>query len=437
MNMQTWLRSDRPVPAAYRSNFRHLYMDIAWYGVLAASAVSFLAVYAARLGASGFQLGLLSAGPAVVSLFVTLPAGHWLGRIPIGRSVFWSAASFRFFYLLWIPLPLLLAPAGQVWALIAMVFLMGVPGTALAIGFNALFAGAVPPEWRNYVAGRRNALLSITFIVVSLLCGELLDRLPFPTNYQIVFGLGVLGGAMSTFHLWFIVSDPDDQPRPLTGRSIGDLARPGVPLTLVDSRRSRVGLRWLTRRRRPNLLRPDVLRGPYARLMLIVAGFHLALYLAIPLFPLHLVNNLHLSDQQIGLGAAVFYVSVFVGSTQLANLGNRVGNQRVTAIGAILMSSYPAFLAFSRGLGLVLVGSAAGGLGWALMGGALANYLLEKIPDGDRPAHLAWYNLALNAALLLGSLTGPWVADLIGIPAALELSAVLRLVFALVILWWE
>jgi MFS family permease len=412
-------------------------MDIAWYGVLAASAVSFLAVYAARLGASGFQLGLLSAGPAVVSLFVTLPAGHWLGRIPIGRSVFWSAASFRFFYLLWIPLPLLLAPAGQVWALIAMVFLMGVPGTALAIGFNALFAGAVPPEWRNYVAGRRNALLSITFIVVSLLCGELLDRLPFPTNYQIVFGLGVLGGAMSTFHLWFIVSDPDDQPRPPAGRSIGDLARPGVPLTLVDSRRSRVGLRWLTRRRRPNLLRPDVLRGPYARLMLIVAGFHLALYLAIPLFPLHLVNNLHLSDQQIGLGAAVFYVSVFVGSTQLANLGSRVGNQRVTAIGAILMSSYPAFLAFSRGLGLVLVGSAAGGLGWALMGGALANYLLEKIPDGDRPAHLAWYNLALNAALLLGSLTGPWVADLIGIPAALELSAVLRLVFALVILWWE
>lgn len=437
MNLQTWLRWDRPVPAAYRSNFTHLFMDTAWYGVLAASAMAFVAVYAARLGANGFQLGLLSAGPAVVSLFITLPAGHWLGRRPIGRSVFWSAASYRFFYLLWIPLPLLLAPAGQVWALIGIVFLMGVPGTALAIGFNALYAGAVPPEWRNYVAGRRNALLAITFIVVSLLCGALLDRLPFPTSYQVVFGLGVLGGVMSTFHLWFVVSDPDGQTQPPAGRSIGDLARPGILRTLVDSRRAGVGLRYLTRRKRPNILRSDVLRGPYARLMLIVAGFHLALYLAVPLFPLHWVNILHLSDQQIGLGTAVFYVSVFIGSTQLAHLGEQVGNQRVTAIGAMLMSSYPAFLALSRGLGLFLVGSAAGGLGWALLGGALANYVLEKIPAGDRPAHLAWYNLALNAALLLGSLAGPWVAHLIGVPATLGLSAVLRLAFALVILRWE
>jgi hypothetical protein len=288
------------------------------------------------------------------------------------------------------------------------------------------------------VAGRRNALLSITFIAVSLLCGELLNRLPFPVSYQVVFALGVMGAAMSTFHLRFVVPGSDRRTRPPVGRSIGDLARPGVLRTLAESRRPDVGLRYLTRRRRSDLLRGDVLlRGPFARLLLITAGLHLALNLAIPLYPLQWVNVLHLSDRQIALGTAVFYLSVFVASTQLAHLGKRLGNRRVTAIGAMLVSGYPGFLALSRGFDLFLAASAIGGLGSALMVGALANYVLEKIPEGDRPAHLAWYTLALNAALLLGSLTGPWVGELIGVSAALGLSAVLRFAVALVILWWE
>ena len=57
--------SDQPVPAEHRSNFRHLYLDIAWFGVLAASSLGFVGVYAARLGATAFQVGLLSVGPAI------------------------------------------------------------------------------------------------------------------------------------------------------------------------------------------------------------------------------------------------------------------------------------------------------------------------------------------------------------------------------------
>ena len=133
----------------------------------------------------------------------------------------------------------------------------------------------------------------------------------------------------------------------------------------------------------------------------------------------------------------MFYVSVFLGSMRLDRLSQRLGNQRVTAAGAMLMSSYPAFMALSRGLPLFLVGSAAGGLGWSLFGGALTNYLLEKMPEEHRPAYLAWYNLALNAALLLGSLTGPIVAGWVGVPVALGAFAILRFLVAFAILRWE
>jgi MFS family permease len=165
--------------------------------------------------------------------------------------------------------------------------------------------------------------------------------------------------------------------------------------------------------------------------------FHLALYLAVPLFPLHWVSQIHLSDQEIGWGTAVFYLGVFLGSTQLARFTRRLGNQRLKAIGAILMSAYPAFMALSHGLDLFLVGSAAGGLGWSAFGGSMTNYLLEKLPEHHRSEYLALYNLALNAALLLGSLTGPFIAGFAGVPAALAIFAILRLVAAVAILRWE
>ena len=77
-----------------------------------------------------------------------------------------------------------------------------------------------------------------------------------------------------------------------------------------------------------------------------------------------------------------------------------------------------------------------GGLAWALVGGAISNYILERIPEDNRPAHLAWYNLALNAAILLGSLGGPLLAGHLGLVPTLVIAAVARFSVALLLWRW-
>jgi len=121
----------------------------------------------------------------------------------------------------------------------------------------------------------------------------------------------------------------------------------------------------------------------------------------------------------------------------LARLVRRLGNQRVTALGAFFVCSFPALMSLSRGLDLFLVAWVMGGFGFAMIQGALVNYVLEKVPDDNRPSYLAWYNLALNAALLAGSLLGPFVAGFIGVRTALAVFACLRFASALLILRWE
>lgn len=241
---------------------------------------------------------------------------------------------------------------------------------------------------------------------------------------------------MSSFHLWFVRPLPTQEVLPRVGRSLGDMARPGMPRIMGDGLRSSAGLRFLTRGRGHSLLRTEILRSPFGTIMVVIFAFHLAQYLPGPLFPLYMVNRLHLPDQVIGLGTALFYATVFLGSTQLAHLTRQLGNRRVLAIGAALMTIYPALMALSRGVGLFLVLSLLGGSGWALAGGALTNYILDKVPGDDRPAHLAWYNLALSAAILLGSLTGPLLGSWLGLSAALALGAAFRLLAALCIWRW-
>ena len=61
------------------------------------------------------------------------------------------------------------------------------------ISFNQFFMEAVPAEWRGLVVGRRNAIMSIVSFAVTLICGQILTHVVFPTGYQIMFLIGFVG----------------------------------------------------------------------------------------------------------------------------------------------------------------------------------------------------------------------------------------------------
>ena len=203
------------VPDHLRSNIRHLTWDIGWWGLLNGSTLTFMTIYAARIGANTSQIGLITAMPAMVNLLLALPAGSWLKSRPIDKSVFWTSLGQRFFYLFMAFLPWLMSDNLQIWMLILFTLLMSIPGSAIAVGFNALFADAIPTRYRGVVAGRRNAVFAITSIISAVVSGQLLELIPFPINYQVVFAIGFLGALMSSIHLRFIKPMTEEFDPPL------------------------------------------------------------------------------------------------------------------------------------------------------------------------------------------------------------------------------
>jgi len=406
------------IPKKYHANFLNLYLDIGWFGILSGSSVNFLNVYAARLGATALQIGLIAAASAVVSLLIAIPSARWVENRNTNRAVFWSSVFYRLGYAVWIPLPLLTNPQMQIWALIAITFLMAIPLTPLGVGFNALFAESVPINYRAHVAGIRNVVFAFTYMASSLISGFILENTTFTFGYQIIFAIGFFGAAMSSLHLYFVRPIQDDST---------PLPTPPEPAPTKKTE-SPTGIK--------SALRLDIVRSPFLKVLILLFGFHFAHYVTNPLYALYNVNVLHLNDDHIGIGTALYYLTVFLGSMQLSKLVRRMGHKRVTGWGVMGMAAYPFMLSVSHTIWHFYIAAIIGGITWALAGGAYANYILEKIPPDDRPSHLAWYNMSLNAAILLSSFIGPAVGDSLGLVMALIIFGVMRAIAGFAILKW-
>jgi len=399
--------NELPPRALLRRNFRALYLDIFGYGILAGSTLAFLNVYVARLGASNIEMGLLSAGPALISLLIAMPIGRWLERRPLIRTTYLSSIWFRLGYVVMVLLPWLLPPPAQIGSYVLLVLLMSIPGTALAIGFNATLAATVPADWRAHVIGRRNALMSLSMTVTSLMSGQLLDHITSPLNYQIVFGIGAIGAALSTIFLGRI------QPLgPQTTAPIRSSNGPG------------------------RALRFDLLRGQFGWVLIAYLFFYLGQAVPVPLFAKMQVDQLKLTDGTISIGTAAFNGCMLIGSLYLARLTRRFGHRSVFAIAALLYGTYPLLLGLAENNVLFFAASILGGAITGVMGGAQVNRLMERVPNDDLPAHMALNNMAGNIALLVGSMLGPLLADALGLREAILLSAGLRVLAGIALVRW-
>ena len=419
-----------PPPPELKSRFLHFALDIGWYGVLNGSVLAFISIYITRLGGSALQVGMINAIPGLITLLLALPAGQWLSNRTVSWNVFISSVLSRMFYLALVFIPMFFKPGEQVMLIILAILVMTIPGTVTNVGFTAVFGEGTPPAWRGYLSGIRNGLFAITNVLTLLLSGWILDVMPFPTGYQLVFAIGTLGAAMSSVHLYFLhrTLHPTSVVHPRIRQRNRKSKRIDTLRTGLKQLATRLGALWN--------LRLDILKGPFRITFLLMLLFHFVQFIGIPIFPVYTVNGLHLTDQAISLGLAMFYATVFLGSTQVARLTEKLGNKRLFGIAICFFGVYPGLLIFSSTVGMYLITHAIGGLVWALVGGAIYNYVLEKSPQGDLPAYIAWYTIAANSGMLLGSLGGPWLAAMTSLVAVLAVCAALRFLGGLAILRW-
>ncbi|HNF95294.1 MAG TPA: hypothetical protein PLQ75_11640, partial [Anaerolineales bacterium] len=182
-----------------KRNFRYVLID--GVGVSIANvAAPFLPVLLTRLGASNFQVGLLTSMPGVTGLILAIVVGRFLQSR--SNIVPWYGLS-RLLVIACYTLTGIIAftVSGQSAVILILVIwgLATIPQTGLAVAFSVVMNAVAGPEGRYVLLSRRWAIFGLTGVVVTFFITRVIDRVDFPLNYGLMFMGLSLGGLISYY----------------------------------------------------------------------------------------------------------------------------------------------------------------------------------------------------------------------------------------------
>ena len=384
-----------------RRNFLNVQIDALGVGLVNAAA-TFLPVFLTRLGATNFQVGLLTAMPAFAGLFLTLAMGRFLQS---RRNVvpWFSNASLLYFssYALTGLVSFAVPEQYLVLAVLAVWAAASLPQTLRSVGFSVVMNAVAGPRGRYDLMSRRWSIIGLMSAVTVAVVGQILTRLRFPINYQLVFiGLSV-GGFISFYYSRRIqLPDAEPQPRPV-GASL--LQRLKGYVDLIRGQRAFVSFT--------------------AKRLIYIAGSTLAA----PLFPLYYVRDVGATDAWIGIISTSQTAIALLGYFLWARQGRARGSRFVLLCTTLVLSLHPALVASTQRVELVALYAGLAGVFQAGLNLVFFDELMKTVPVEHSPIFVSVAQTLQHLLAVIAPLLGTLLADRLGIGGALLVSAVLRL----------
>ncbi len=385
-----------------KENFRNVQFDGVGVSISNVSA-PYLPVFLTRLGASNFQVGLMSAMPGVTGLLMAIFVGRFLQTRK--NIVPWYGLSRLLVimcYALTGILTFVLAEKYLVLATLVIWALATIPQIALAVAFSVVMNTVAGPEGRYALLSRRWAIFGLTGVIGTFIVTRVIDLIAFPTNYAIMFLVLSLGGFVS-YYFSNKIKIPD-QP----------------PVTFVPSKSARE--RWQNNlallRSNPAFLSFSLKRFVYLS----------ALALSLPVLPLYYVRSVHATDSQIGTFNMSMTMVMLVGYFLWPQLSRRFGGRFVLLATTFGMILHPVLVASTTRAEWIILTSAVAGLFQGGLDLVFFDELMKTVPNEYSATFVSLAQSMQYFSTVFAPLLGTWLAGYISLGGALWLSAGLRLI---------
>ena len=383
-----------------KRNFRYVQIDAIGVSISNVAA-PFLPVFLTRLGATNFQVGLLSSMPGVTGLVLAILVGRFLQTRT--NIVPWYSLSRLLVILCYALTGILTLTVSEQFVIIATLAIWAfatIPQTALAVAFSVVMNAVAGPEGRYALLSRRWAIFGLTGVIGTFIVTRVIDLLSFPLNYAIMFMVLSLGGFFS-FYFSRKIQMPEQVPPPLPeARS----PRQNLSHYLTLLREHPVFLSFSTKR----------------------FVYFSALVLSQPIMPLFLVRDVHATDSQIGTVNMTLTLVMLVGYFLWPRISRRRGGRFVLLATTLGMTLYPALSAATPQIHLIIIYAGIAGLFQAGLDLVFFDELMKTVPPEYSATFVALAQSMQYLSMIVAPLLGTWLADYIGLGGALWLSAGLR-----------
>jgi MFS family permease len=393
--------SDQTALEIQKRNFRYVQIDAIGVSISNVAA-PFLPVFLTRLGASNFQVGLLTSMPGITGLILAIMVGRFLQTRP--NIVPWYSLSRLLVILCYALTGILTLTVSEQLVIIATLAIWAfatIPQTALAVAFSVVMNAVAGPEGRYALLSRRWAIFGITGVIGTFIVTRLIDLLAFPLNYAIMFMVLSLGGFFS-----YYFSRKIELPEQ-------------VPAVLPSSRSARQNLSNYLRLLRQN---PAFLSFSTKRFV-----YFSALVLSQPIMPLYLVRDVRATDGQIGTVNMTFTLVMLVGYFLWPRVSRLRGGRFVLLATTLGTTLYPALSASTPQIHWIVLYAGIAGLFQAGLDLVFFDELMKTVPPEYSATFVSLAQSMQYLSMIVAPLAGTWLAGYIGLGGALWLSAGLRL----------
>lgn len=391
-----------------RRNVINSLVDGMWYCVMAGLALPFVGMFAIRLGASDYMVGLITSLPALLGLLAQLPSAWLAGQArSLQRLTMTAGFLHRVFYLLFVFIPLLPVPRiVQAWVFVIGYAVANFPGTVCSTAWQAMMGEMFPETLRGQIFGERNMLTGIVTLVFTAVAGWYYDRTNgiFPWNYSITFAISFIGLMMSLFYL--------------------SRLREARPASVHERRRS--GVSSFGRVREVLHHRPFMI---FAAGMLV---FHFGLHLPAAVFTIMWVKQLHLPESWIGNFSVVNGLAAVFVYRWLGRVADRRGNGFVLFASLVGFLTLPMLYAYAYNPYAIALLQVLSGFAGAAFNLGLFNTLLGTAPEAARADYIAVFNLLMGISGFALPMIGVTLMDATSVPVVMLASTILRL---LAVVW--
>lgn len=382
-------------------NKRYVQIDAIGVGT-AGAAAPFLPVFLTRLGATAVQVGLLTSMPGFTGLVLALWVGRFLQRqrnvVPwfsLSRLLVISAYALTGIVPFFIPDNILIYVILFIWAVATL------PQTMVAVGFSVVMNAVSGPEGRYELMSRRWSILGITTAIAVAIAGQLLDRIGFHLNYQIVF-IGLSMGGLISYYFSSRIQIPDVDP---------------IPASPKGSIKSGIRDYYHLINQEPAFVSFTLKRFVYL----------FGITLATPLFPLYFVRELDASDAWIGNLYTLQTAILVVGYFFWTRMSRKRGSRFVLLTTTFILALYPGLVGLSNNQNLILILAGVAGIFQAGIDLVFFDELMKTIPPRYSPTFVSLAQSITYLAFILAPLVGTYLSVHIGITGALMFSTGVRL----------
>ncbi|KAB2337691.1 MFS transporter [Cytobacillus depressus] len=347
------------------------------------------------LGATNYQVGLISSLPQFIGMFAMLLGSLILSRLEEKKKFtaysFLAARLFliAMFFVIYLPIEF------RSWVFVLLIGFMNLPGSFANLSWQSFIGDIIPDERRSGFFSERNRVMTIVGMISTFMIGILLQQSETsnPVPFQLLFLVAFSFGLLEFYYLMKHIEKKNDKKKVNKKFNLG--------LYVFKSK-------------------------PFVYFLICSLFFNFGWQMAWSLFSIYQIKY---------AGATAFWISLFTVSNQIAQIASfkwwgrmadKHSNAKMLIFASLGMASTPILTMLSTNLVYLVIVNASSGLFLSGIVLLLFNHLLEVTNEDNRSTCISNYNILLALIAFIAPQFGVFLLEYTNMDIAMIVSGILR-----------